>query len=96
MDYFIHHVGYIIIAAICIAVVGIIVVVAGHKNAKLSEEHGQDPDWDSSKYACAGCKFFQVCSGTAKPEDAASELINGELTDDSAFKGCMKDRVDIQ
>ncbi len=63
MEYFISHIGYVLICGLFMAVLGIVTVIAGRASQKENERHGYDPAWDKSDLACAGCKFFQVCGG---------------------------------
>lgn len=66
-----HQMIPIVIAAVCMAAVGLLTVFFAQKSQKLNEEHGYDPAWDKSDLACAGCKFFSICGGQAalKPKD---------------------------
>lgn len=76
MEYFVSHIGYVLLIGLFVAVLGILTAVFAQKSQKLNEEHGYDPAWDKSEYACAGCRFTQMCSGMAalKPKDAADEI----------------------
>ena len=71
MEYFFSHIGYILIAALFAAALGIGMIIAAEKSREITEEKGYDPELDKSDLACAGCRFFQLCSGQAalKPKD---------------------------
>lgn len=71
MGYFITHVGYVVVAAIFVAVLGLLTVHFREKSMEENIKHGYDPAWDKSEFACPGCKFVGVCNGMAslKPKD---------------------------
>ena len=75
MEHFLSHIGYIIIVAFFVALLGIGMTVFARMSQKENEKHGYDPAWDKSDLACAGCKFFGVCSGMSamRPDVAPSE-----------------------
>ena len=63
MEHLLSHIGIIVIAAFFVALLGIGMTVLAKMSQKENEKHGYDPEWDKSDLACAGCKFFGVCSG---------------------------------
>ena len=63
MEYILTHIGYALAVGVVIAILGVLSAVFSQKSQEESERHGYDPAWDKSEYACAGCKFFQACSG---------------------------------
>ena len=75
MTYFITHIGYVLVAGLFMAVLGLVMVAAARASQRENERHGYDPAWDKSELACAGCKFFQVCGGMAamRPENFQEE-----------------------
>ena len=66
MDYFLSHVGYAMLVGLFVAALGLGVAYFAWRSQKLNEEHGYDPAWDKSEFACAGCKSVGVCHGMAK------------------------------
>lgn len=81
MEYFISHIGYVLICGLFVAALGIFASIAAKKSQEENEKHGYDPAWDKSEFACAGCKMVGTCMGMAKlkPEnfDSVKDAVDG-------------------
>lgn len=60
MEYFVSHIGIIIVAAVIIAVIGFVMVVVAGKN-----ESNRDINEESCNFSCGDCINSVSCS---KPE----------------------------
>jgi len=80
MAYFFSHIMYIAVTALFAAALGIGMTIAAEKSREITETKGYDPELDKSDLACAGCRFFQLCSGQAalKPKDEAGFVCEKE------------------
>ena len=86
MAYFLSHIGYIAVAALFAAALGIGMTIAADKSRKITETRGYDPELDKSDLACAGCRFFRLCSGQAAMEPKDEEGFVCEKADGGDMK----------
>ncbi|MDD5921591.1 MAG: hypothetical protein PUC44_00180 [Eubacteriales bacterium] len=94
MEYFVNHVGYALLIGLFIAVLGLLTAYFAWRSQKLNEEHGYDPAWDKSEFACPGCKFVGVCQGMAQlKHQMDEEKADGKTDSKNAESGCGFDPI---
>lgn len=60
MDYFLGHIGYVIIAAVIIAGVAFLSVYVGNKNEEGKDQKEKNPN-EGCGGSCIGCGSFSDC-----------------------------------
>ena len=73
MEYFLSHIGYVVVVGVVVAALGIVMVVCATLSRKESEKHPYDPELDKSDLMCAGCKMVSMCGMSSSEKKDCNE-----------------------